>query len=192
MTTLNTVLMNACLAAAAIAIGSQPAFAYKLYTSGGCTNGKKWNTSTPVQVKLLYDSFIAYEDGKGINDFFTRTSDLLNLLNDVNEVVDEYNSAYGIDIRLEVGTAITGVTTGRQRRLRRSHRIISFRRNEQWPGRRPPTTAVAYPQTHLFMNKNTLDLRVPTDLIDGNLRQRLFLPARSSAKWARVSLKATP
>ena len=78
--------MNACLAAAATAISSHSVFAYKLYTDGGCSSGKKWNTSTPVQVKLLYDSFIDYEDGRGITDLYTRTKDLLSLLDDMSKV----------------------------------------------------------------------------------------------------------
>jgi hypothetical protein len=173
MSTLKTVLMKACLTTAAIAIGSHSAFAYKLYTGGGCTSGKKWNTSTPVQVKLLYDSFIAYEDGKGINDFFTRTSDLLNLLNDVNEVVDEYNSAYGIDIRLEVGTAITGDDNLDDSDDFGDHTIVigftdEANDNPAWT----PTTddgSCTYLQTHLFVNKKyTWNFGVPADLtVDG-------------------------
>ena len=173
MTTLKTILMRACLATAAIAIGSHSAFAYKLYTGDGCTNGKKWNTSTPVQVKLLYDSFIAYEDGKGINDFFTRTKDLLSLLDDVNKVIDEYNSAYGIDIRLELGTTIIGDDNLDDSDDFGDHTIVIGFTDE--PDDNPawtPTTDdgnCAYLQTHLFVNeKYTWNFGVPADLtVDG-------------------------
>ncbi len=174
MSTVKTLVTNACLAAAAaIAMGSQPASAYKLYTSDGCANGKKWDTSTPVQVKLLYDSFIAYEDGKGINDFYTRTKDLLNLMNDVNLVVDEYNSAYGIDIKLEVGTAITGDDNLDESDDFGDHTIvIGFtdipKNNPAWT----PTTDdgnCSYLQTHLYLRKSdTWNFEVPADLaVDG-------------------------
>jgi len=174
MSTVKTLVTNACLAAAAaIAIGSQPASAYKLYTGDGCANGKKWDTSTPVQVKLLYDSFIAYEDGKGINDFYTRTKDLLNLLNDVNLVIDEYNSAYGIDIKLELGTSITGDDNLDDSDDFGDHTIVigftdAPKDNPAWT----PTTDdgnCGYLQTHLYLRKSdTWNFGVPADLtVDG-------------------------
>jgi len=173
MTTLKTVLMRACLAAAVLAIGSHSAFAYKLYTGGGCTSGKKWDTSTPVQVKLLYDSFIAYEDAKGNNDFYTRTSDLLNLVTDMSEVIDEYNSIYGIDIRLELGLSIMGDDNLDDSDDFGDHTIVvgftdETSDNPAWT----PTTddgRCTYLQTHLFVNKKyTWNFGVPADLtVDG-------------------------
>jgi len=174
MSTVKTLVTNACLAAAAaIAIGSQPASAYKLYTGDDCANGKKWDTSTPVQVKLLYDSFIAYEDGKGINDFSTRTKDLLNLLNDVNLVIDEYNSAYGIDIKLELGTSITGDDNLDDSDDFGDHTIVigftdAPKDNPAWT----PTTDdgnCGYLQKHLYLRKSdTWNFGVPADLtVDG-------------------------
>lgn len=173
MTTFKSILMSACLVATAIA--NQPALAYKLYTNDGCTNGKKWDFSTPVQVKLLYDSFIAYEDGKGIMDALTRTRDLFNLLEDMNEVIDEYNSAYGVDIELELGTSILGDDNLDDFSVDDfgDHTIvIGFtddpRNNPAWT----PSTddgSCSYLQTHLYLKKSlTWNFEEPADLtVDG-------------------------
>ena len=156
-------------AAAALAVAastSQSALAYKLYTGGGCTGGKKWNTSTPVQVMLLYDSFVDYEDGKGITDV---TTDHSNVIDDINKVIDEYNSAYGIDIKLELGADITGDDNLDDTDDFGDHTIVigftdKASDNPAWT----PTTDdgnCTYLQTHLYLRKSdTWNFGVPGDL----------------------------
>ena len=106
----NLNIMRACAivltVAATMAGSATPASAYLLNKTSTCTPAQKWNTSTPVKVRLLGDSVFDY-----LNNRRPGTStliDLARLTADVNAVIDLYNSVAGSSLVLELGTGITG------------------------------------------------------------------------------------
>lgn len=106
----NLKVIRRCLilltAAAAMAGTATPASAYLLNKTSSCSPGQKWDSSKPVQVRLLGDSVFDY-----LNNRRPGTStlvDLARLTADVKAVIDLYNSIPGSSLVMELGTGITG------------------------------------------------------------------------------------
>lgn len=94
------------LAAAVAMLGcATPASAYLLNKASSCSPGQKWDTSRPVQVRLLADSAFDYFNNWRGN---ATLADLTRLDADLRAVVDLYNSIPGSRLRLELGQGITG------------------------------------------------------------------------------------
>jgi len=91
-----------CLAALLAAIAS-PSPAYVLDDSAKCP-GQKWDTSRPVKVRLLGDSFFDYLKQRGGPVPF----DLAGIDNDIKAVIALYNAIPGSALRLEQDSGITG------------------------------------------------------------------------------------
>ncbi len=85
------------------ALLAAPAGAYDLYNEATCSPGARWNTSSPVQVRLLVDSFVDYWDQQGLSD---PIGGLADVMEDIDAVVAEYNSIGGLDLELVVGTHV--------------------------------------------------------------------------------------
>jgi hypothetical protein len=95
------------LAAAVGMLGcaATPASAYLLNKASSCSPGQKWDTSRPVQVRLLADSAFDYFNNWRGN---ATLADLTRLDADLKAVVDLYNSIPGSRLRLELGQGISG------------------------------------------------------------------------------------
>ena len=82
-----------------------PASAYVLNKAASCTPGQKWDTSRPVQVRLLGDSVFEYlNNSRGGSTL----ADLARLDADIKAVIALYNAIPGSSLELELGPAITG------------------------------------------------------------------------------------
>jgi hypothetical protein len=91
--------------AAAVVVGvSTPASAYVLQTSK-CSSGQKWNTSSPVKVRLLGDSVLDYLNTRDGGSTFT---DLVRLDADLKAVIALYNAIPGSSLELVLESGITG------------------------------------------------------------------------------------
>ncbi|MEO1492109.1 MAG: matrixin family metalloprotease [Pseudomonadota bacterium] len=76
--------------------------AYKLRS--GCGGTEKWDTSRPIQVRLLSESFFAmYNDKPGIHT----AADIVQIDKDIKAVIAAYNSIPGTSLVLEHGPGIT-------------------------------------------------------------------------------------
>lgn len=76
--------------------------AYSLRTSCGGT--EKWDTSQPIQVRLLAESFFAmYNDKPTIHT----AADIVQIDSDIKAVIAAYNGIPGISLQLEQGAGIT-------------------------------------------------------------------------------------
>ena len=82
-----------------------PAAAYVLNKAASCSPGQKWDTSRPVQVRLLADSVFDY-----LNDWRggSTLADLGRLDADLRAVIALYNAIPGSSLELELGPPITG------------------------------------------------------------------------------------
>jgi hypothetical protein len=92
------------MAAAVVAGVSTPASAFVLQTST-CSSGQKWNTSSPVKVRLLGDSVTNYLNTRSSGATFT---DLVRLDADVKAVIALYNAIPGSSLELQLESGITG------------------------------------------------------------------------------------
>ena len=97
--------LRAAYAALVLAAVAPATFAYVVKDPASCPPGKRWDTSSPVKVKLLVDSFADYLDVRGGGSF----SDSVRLDADIRAVVALYNSVPGSSLRLEVDTGILGL-----------------------------------------------------------------------------------
>jgi len=93
-------------AAAATVSSATSASAYLLNKTSTCTPGQKWNTSSPVKVRILGDSVFDYLNNR--RPGASTLTDLARLDADVKAVIDLYNSVAGSSLMLELGTGITG------------------------------------------------------------------------------------
>jgi hypothetical protein len=82
-----------------------PASAYVLYKTSSCAPGLKWDASRPVTVRLLADSVFDYLEKRGGTSTLT---DLARIVDDIEAVIDLYNSVRGSSLVLDLGTGITG------------------------------------------------------------------------------------
>ena len=97
-------------ATAALAASATPASAYLLNKTSTCKPGQKWNTSTPVKVRILGDSVFDYLINRRPGT--STLVDLARLTADVKAVIDLYNSIPGSSMVLELDTGITGDSDG--------------------------------------------------------------------------------
>jgi hypothetical protein len=86
-------------------LAGRHATAYDLYKESTCPPGARYDTSSPVQVRLMVDSFVDYADQQNVPDFGQA---LIDLVDDIEAVVGEYNSVAGLDLELVLGTGILG------------------------------------------------------------------------------------
>jgi hypothetical protein len=86
--------------AAGLVLLAGRAAAYDLYDESTCTPGSRWDTGTPVTVRLMVDSFVDYADRQNLP---SPSAALADAIEDIHAVVDEYNSIAGLDLLLEVG-----------------------------------------------------------------------------------------
>jgi hypothetical protein len=93
-------------AATALAASATPASAYLLNKTSTCKPGQKWNTSTPVKVRILGDSVFDYLINRRPGT--STLVDLARLTADVKAVIDLYNAIPGSSMVLELDTGITG------------------------------------------------------------------------------------
>jgi hypothetical protein len=94
------------LAVAAGIVGlAAPAPAFVLYKSTSCSPGQKWDTSRPVKVRLLADSFFDYLNRRGST---SSLADLTRIDRDIKAVINLYNSIPGSALVLEQDMGITG------------------------------------------------------------------------------------
>jgi hypothetical protein len=93
------------LTSAAMVSLATPASAYVLNKAASCSPGQKWDTSRPVQVRLLADSVFDY-----LNNWRggSTLADLARLDADLKAVIALYNAIPGSSLVLELGPAITG------------------------------------------------------------------------------------
>ncbi|MBM3770955.1 MAG: matrixin family metalloprotease [Acidimicrobiia bacterium] len=91
-------------AAAALASVPIPASAYVLQTSA-CSTGQKWNTSSPVKVRLLGDSVLDYLNTRGGG---SSLADLVRLDADIKAVIALFNAIPGSSLELVLESGITG------------------------------------------------------------------------------------
>jgi hypothetical protein len=96
-------LRTACLTLA-LAASAAPGSAYELNSTGKCAPGQKWDTSRPVKVKLLGDSFFDY-----LNRRRGQTpADMTRIDRDIKAVIALYNAIPGNGLVLEQDSGITG------------------------------------------------------------------------------------
>ena len=90
--------------------------AYRLFRKANngdsCSPGQKWGTKKTVKVRYLYDSFQHHMALNGIDVAdLSYWQNYAAMLQDIEAVVDEYNSVKGIDLELElVDSGILGDT----------------------------------------------------------------------------------
>lgn len=89
----------------ALAGSATPASAYLLNKASTCSPGQKWDTSRPVQVRLLSDSALDYFNNWRGN---ATLADLVRLDADLRAVVDLYNAIPGSRLKLEFAPGIGG------------------------------------------------------------------------------------
>jgi hypothetical protein len=75
--------------------------AYNLFNESICSPGAKWDTAKPVKVRLLVDSFVDYWQQKKLDN---PAAGLVDLVEDIEAVIAEYNAISGIDLVLEADT----------------------------------------------------------------------------------------
>ena len=86
-------------------LAGRHAAAYDLYKESTCPPGARYDTSSPVQVRLLTDSFVDYAVQQNVPDMLQA---LIDVVDDIEAVVAEYNSVRGLDLELVVGTGVLG------------------------------------------------------------------------------------
>ena len=96
-------LRTGCLALAFAASASQ-SLAYVLNDTDKCHPGQKWDTSRPVKVRLLADSYSDYLSRRGGQTSF----DLVGIDKDIKAVIALNNAIPGNALVLEQGADITG------------------------------------------------------------------------------------
>jgi hypothetical protein len=99
--------LRAACAALVLAAVAPATFAYVLRSPGSCPPGKKWDTSSPVKVRLLADSFFDYINQRGGQSLL----DMQRIDADINAVIALYNAVSGSSLVLQQDTGILGDTS---------------------------------------------------------------------------------
>jgi hypothetical protein len=96
--------LRAACAALVLAAVAPATFAYVVRSPTSCPPGKRWDTSSPVKVKLLADSFFDYLNVRG----GASLSDMVRIDADIRAVIALYNAIPGSNLKLELDTGILG------------------------------------------------------------------------------------
>lgn len=137
-------------------LAGRGAAGYDLYNESTCPPGARYDTGSPVQVRLMVDSFLDYADRQSLAD---PTGALADARVDIAAVVAEYNSIAGLDLELQVGADVAGddnlddygVDDFADQTI-----VIGFTTATNAPAWAPhdPSDTCTYGQTHVYLGKS--------------------------------------
>jgi len=148
-------------------LAGRDAAAFELYKESTCSPGSHWDTGTPIQVRLMVDSVIDYADLQDLNS----ATVLVDVAEDIEAIVDEYNSVAGLDLELEIGPPVLfddnlddyGVDDFPDQTI-----VIGFTTANNAPAWAPhdPDDGCEYSQTHVYFRKSDYWVMGPPDTTD--------------------------
>jgi Matrixin len=133
------------LLALTLAASAAPCFAYVLTNTGTCHSVQKWDTSRPVKVRLLADSYFDYLKQRGGQSAF----DLSGIDNDIKAVIALYNAIPGNALVLEQDSGITGdsnLDDPATDNFGTQTIVLGFTNNKTNDGSRPPAWTTGDPK----------------------------------------------